>query len=137
MVFLVLEAHGALHFCSGIDESTQGVAGKRVVVSACVYVFEFSGLVIAALGIRALEQEPFDLVGGVVGGVLFLVQSLGVALQHATNVGGVGSAALVDDFAEDQHFAGAEHVGGRPVECGPVDAQAQIALALGREATNG
>ena len=48
----------------------------------------------------------------------------------------VRSSALVDDFAEDQHFAGAEHVRRSPVEGGPVDAQPQIALALRGEAAN-
>ena len=49
---------------------------------------------------------------------------------------GVRRAALVDDFAEHQHFAGAEDIGRRPVKCRPVDAQPQIALALRREAAN-
>ena len=60
----------------------------------------------------------------------------GVILEHAANVAGVGRAALINDFAEDQDFAGAEDVGWRPVKCGPIDAEAEIALALGGEAAD-
>src|SRR5208283_5818646 len=99
-----------------------------VIVTAGVYVFKLASFMIAALGIRAFEEEPFNFVGRVEGVTLFLVQRFGVAFQDATNVGGVGRSALVDDFSKDQHFAGTEHVRRRPVEGGPVDAQAQIAL---------
>ncbi len=40
MVFLVLEAHRALHFGRGIDESPQRVARQRVIISAGIYVLE-------------------------------------------------------------------------------------------------
>ena len=136
VIFLVLEAHGALHFGRGVDKRAQRIAGQRVIVSAGVDVFEFAGLVVVALGVGAFEEEAFDFVGGVERVALFLVQFVGIALQHAANVAGVGCAALVDDFAEHQHFAGAEHVGRRPVERAPVDAQAQIALALRGEAAD-
>ena len=61
---------------------------------------------------------------------------VGKTLQHAADVGSIGLAVLVDDLAEDQHLAGTEHVGWRPVECAPVDAQTQIALALRGKAAN-
>ena len=94
------------------------------------------GFVIVPLGVEALEEEAFDFVGGVERVAVLLVELVGVAFEHAANVGGVGRAALVDDFAEDQHFAGAEDVGGRPVERAPVDAQAKIAFALRGEAAD-
>src|SRR3984957_4690383 len=56
MVFLVLEAHRALHFRCRIDESAQSIAGKRVIVSARIYVFELSHFVIVALRVGPLEQ---------------------------------------------------------------------------------
>ncbi len=65
------------------------------------------------------------------------MEFVGESLEHAANVAGVGCAALVDDFAEHQHLAGAEDVGRRPVERGPIDAQAQIAFALCGEAADG
>ena len=108
VVLLVLEAHGALHFGGGVDERAQRIAGQRVIVAAGVDVFELAGLVIVALGVGALEQEAFDFVGGVERVAFLLVQLVGVALQHAANVGGVRRAALVDDFAEHQHLARAE-----------------------------
>ena len=74
MVLLVLEAHRALHFGGGVDERAQRIAGQRVVVAAGVDVFELAGLVVAPLGVRALEQEAFDLVGGVQRVAFVLVQ---------------------------------------------------------------
>ena len=136
VVFFVLESHGALHFGSGVDKSAQGIAGQRVIVAAGVDVFEFAGFVIMALGVGAFEEEALNFVGGVEGVALFLEQILGVSLEHAANVAGVGCAALVDDFAEHQHLAGAEDIGGRPVERAPVDAEAQVAFALCGEAAD-
>ena len=114
MILLILEAHGALHFGGGVDERAQRIAGQRVIVAAGVDVLELAGFVIVALGVGALEQEAFNFVGGVERVALLLVQLVGVALEHAANVGGVGRAVLVDDFAEDQHLAGAEDVGRTP-----------------------
>ena len=65
MVFLILESHRALHFGSGVDECAQRVAWQRVVVAARVDIFEISALVIVSFGVGPLEQESFDLVGGV------------------------------------------------------------------------
>ena len=61
---------------------------------------------------------------------------VGEALEHGAQIAGVGTALLVDDFAENQHFAGAEDVGGAPIEGRPIDPQAEIALFLGREAAD-
>ena len=122
MIFLVLEAHRALHFRRGIDKSSQRIAGQRMIVPACVDVFELQAFVIMALRIGALEQESFNLVGGIEGVPLLLVQFFSVVFQDAANVAGVGGASLVDDLAEDQHLARAKHVGGCPIKGGPVDA---------------
>lgn len=65
------------------------------------------------------------------------MESFGVSLENATDVATVGFAALVDNFAEDQHLPGAEEVGRTPVEGAPVDAKAQIALTLRGKATDG
>src|ERR1035438_3067795 len=93
-------------------------------------------LMIMALGLDAVEEKAFDLVGGVEGVVLALEELVGIGLEHAANVGGIRRAALVDDIAEHQHFAGPKNVGRTPVERGPADAQADIALALRGEAAN-
>jgi hypothetical protein len=61
---------------------------------------------------------------------------VGVVLEHAAQIAGVGSSVLVDDVAEDQHLAVAENIGGHPVEGAPVDAQPQIALLLRGEAAD-
>ena len=67
---------------------------------------------------------------------LLLVQPLGKGLQHSAHVRGIRLAALVDDFAEHQHLAGPEDVGGAPVESSPIDAQTQVAFALRGKTTN-
>jgi len=107
-----------------------------VIISAGIHVIEFPGLVETALGILALEQEAFDFVGGVECVALVLEQASGIALQQTAGVGAVGRAVLVNDLAEDQHLAGAEIIRRRPIECAPVHGQAQIALALRREAAD-
>src|SRR5690242_5232233 len=136
MVFFVLEAHRALYFSSGVDERTQRITGQRVIVAAGIDVLEPASLVKMALGVGALEQETFYLVSSVECVALLLVQFVGVILEHATNVAGIRTTALVDDFTKHQNFAGAENVGRRPVECAPIDSEAQIALALRGEAAN-
>jgi len=108
-----------------------------MIVAAGVHVFEFSGFVIVALGVGALEEEPFDFVGGVEREACFFVEGFGVALEDATNVCGIGRPILVDYFPEDENFAAAEIVGRRPVEGAPIDPQAEIAFALGGEAADG
>ena len=108
-----------------------------MVVAAGVDELELAGLVVVLLGVLAGEEEALDLGGRVEGVLLLLEQLVGVALEHAAQVARVGCSVLVDDVAEDQHFAGAEDVGGNPVEGAPVDAQAQIALLLGGEAADG
>ena len=97
VVLFVLEAHGALHFGGGVDESAQRIAGQRVVVAAGVDVLELAGLVVVSLGVGALEEEAFDFVGGVERVAVLLDRLVGERLQHAANVGGVGLAILVDD----------------------------------------
>ena len=114
----------------------QRVAGKRMIIAAGVYVFELAGLVIAALGIGALEQEALDFIGRVERVAFLLVQLVGEALEHAANVGGVRLPTLVDDVAEDQHLARTEDIRRPPVEGAPVDTQPQIALPLRGKAAN-
>ena len=72
VILFVLEAHGALHFGSRVDEIAQRIAGQRVVVAAGIDVFELAGLVISALGVRRPEEEAFDFVGGVQGVAVLL-----------------------------------------------------------------
>src|SRR5438874_1986212 len=115
MILFVLEAHGALNLGRGVDEGAQRVAGKRVVVAAGV-----AGFVIAALGVGAGEEEALDFIGGVERVALLVEQPVGVALEDAANVRGVGRPILVDDMPEDQNFAGAEYVRRRPVERAPI-----------------
>jgi len=136
VVLFVLEAHGPLHLGRRIDEGAQRIAGKRVIIAAGIDVLEFSSFVVDALGLRALEQETLDFIGGVDGVAVLFVQRVGKYFQDAADVGGIGLSAFVDDFAKDQYFAGPEDVGRAPVKCGPVNAQTQIALALGGEAAN-
>src|SRR4030081_624564 len=114
MVLLVLEAHGPLHFGGRIDKGAQRVARQRVIIAARIYVLELARLVVDALGLWPFEQEALDLIGGVDGVAVLLVQSVGKNLQHAADVRGVGLSALVDDFAEDEHLAGAENIGWAP-----------------------
>ena len=84
-------------------------------------------LQVAALGIRSLEEEAFDFIGGVQRVAFGLEKLLGPLLEHATDVGRVRRSALIDDVAKDQYLARAEDIGGRPVERTPVDAQTQVA----------
>src|SRR5579872_106498 len=137
MVFFVLEAHGALYFGGGVDERAERITGKRMVVTAGVDVLELAGFVIVTFGVGSFEEEAFNFVGSVERVLLFLEEFVGVSLQDTADIARVGSAALVDDFTENQHFAGAKDVGGRPVKRSPVDAEAKVALALCGEATDG
>src|ERR1051325_2871315 len=114
MVFLILEAHGALHFRSGIDECAQWIAGQRVVVAAGVYIFKFFRLMVAPLGVRTLEEKAFNLIGGVERVAFFLVHLFGKAFEDAANIGRIRLAAFVDHIAEDQHFAWAKDIGRSP-----------------------
>ena len=132
MVLFILEAHGALHFGGGVDESAQRIAGQRVVIAAGIDVFELAGFVIVALGVGALEEEAFDFVGGVERVAFFFVKLLGVAFQNAADIGAIGRAVLVNYFAENQNFAGAEEIGGRPVKSAPIDARGADRFRAGR-----
>ena len=136
VVLFILEAHGPLHLGRGVDKLAQGVQRQHVVVAARVDELELAGFVVGALGVLAREQEALDFVGRVQRVALLLVQLVGVVLEHAAQVAGIEGAVLVDDRAEDQHLAVAEHVGGHPVEGAPVDAQTQIALLLRGEAAD-
>ena len=82
------------------------------------------------------NRKPFDLVGRVQRVALLLVERVGIALQHAADVARVERPVLVDDGAEHQHLAVAEHVRRHPVERAPVDVQPQVALFLRREPAN-
>jgi hypothetical protein len=114
----------------------QGVPGQAVVVAAGADELEGAGLVVAPLGLLALEQEPFDLVGGVADDVVLGVQGVGVVLQPGPHVPRVGAAVLVLHQPEHQHLAGAKDIGRHPVEGRPVDDQAQIGFRLHREAAD-
>jgi len=72
VVLFVLEAHGALHFRSVLNECAQGISRQRVVVTARDHILELLVLVVLALGVRALKEEALDFVGGVER-VLFLL----------------------------------------------------------------
>ena len=113
-----------------------GSSGSDVVVAAGVDELELAGLVIVALGVLAGEEEALNLGGRVQRVALLLEQLVRVALEHAAQVAGVRRSVLVDHVAEDQHLAIAEDIGRHPIEGAPVDAQAQIALLLRREAAD-
>ena len=136
MILLVLEAHRTLHLGDRIDERAQRVTGQRVIVAAGVDVFELAGLVEMTLGIEALEEKALDLVGRVERVAVFLELLLGETLQPAADVAREGRAVAIDHVAEDEHFARAEDVGRRPIECAPVQGETQVALALRREPAN-
>src|SRR3979490_1057028 len=108
-----------------------------MVISACIHVLEFSGLMVAALGVRALKEEAFDLVVRVKRITFLLVEFGREAFQDAANISAIGFSAFIDYVAEDEHLAGPEHISGRPIERTPVNSQPQIALALCSEAANG
>src|SRR5215813_9591404 len=114
MVFLILEAHGALHFGGGVNKRAQRVAGQRVIVAAGIHVLKLAGLMITALGIRALEEKAFNFVSGVERVTFLLVHVFGKGFEQAADVGRVRFAAFVNDVAEDQHFTGTKNVGRAP-----------------------
>src|SRR5713101_329577 len=130
VVFLVLEAHGSLDFGRGINKRAQRIAGKRVVITAGVDVFELADFVVIPLRVLAFEKESFDFIGGVERVALLLVESVGVALQDSANVGGVRRTVFVDHVAEDKDFAGTKHIRRRPIKRAPIHGQPQVALAL-------
>ena len=122
VILFVLESHRALHFRGRIDEGAQRIAGQRMIVAAGVHVFELAGLVVGALGVRSIEQEALDLIGGVEGIAVLFVQLVAKQLQHAADVGGVGLAVLIDDLAKNEYFARPENIGRPPVKSSPVNA---------------
>src|SRR2546421_12646845 len=65
MVFFILETHRALYFRSGVDKRAQRIAGQRMIIATGIYVLKLAGLVVAALSVRSLEKETFNLVGRV------------------------------------------------------------------------
>src|ERR1019366_2288565 len=136
VILLVLEAHRALHFSRRIDKLAQRIEREHMIVAASVDEIEAAGFVEAALGVAAGEQEAFNLVGCVERVALLLEKLVGVLLENAAQITGVGCSVLIDHGAENQHLAIAEHVGGHPVEGAPVDAETKIALFLRGEAAN-
>jgi len=136
VVLLVLETHRALHFRGGVDELAERVTGERVVVTALVDVLEGASLVVVTLGVDAIEEEALNLIGGVERVSVLLKLLLGEVLEDATKIAGVVPTVLVDHLAEDEDLAGAEDVGGSPVEGAPIEGEAEITLALGRKAAD-
>src|SRR6267378_3183621 len=136
VIFLVLETHRSLDFSGGINERAQRIAGKRVIVAARIHVFEFSGFVVTPFRVLALEQESFDFIRGVERIALLLVETISVALQHSSNVGGVRRTVFVNYVPEHQDLSGPEDVCRRPVKRAPIHRQPQIAFALRRESAN-
>ena len=130
VIFLVLEAHSALHFSRRVDERAQRVAGQGMIVAAGIDVLEFGGFVIMTLGVGSFEEESFNFVGRVQRVFLLFVQIVGVGFQHAADVRGVRCAALIDNVAEHEDFARTKDIGRSPVESAPINPQAQVALAL-------
>src|SRR5208283_5326263 len=107
-----------------------------MIVAAGVDILELAGLVIRALGVGALKQEAFNLVGGVERVVFLLMERVGIALEDTSDIGAVRRTILVNDVAEDQNFAAAEDVSRGPVEGSPIHAEAKIAFALSGKATD-
>ncbi len=107
-----------------------------MIVAAGRDEIELAGQVIGLLRVLAGKEEALDLGGRVERVAVLLELLLGVSLEYAAQVARIGGPVLVDDVAEDHHLAGAKHVGRHPVEGAPVDAQAQIALFLRREAAD-
>ena len=83
MIFFVFEAHRALDLGRGVDELAQWITGQRVIVAAAVYIVEAAGLGEVLLGVDAVEQEAFDLVGGIQGITVCLELLARVLLQDA------------------------------------------------------
>src|ERR1700733_7879336 len=102
MVFFILEAHGALHFCRSVNKCAQLVAGQRMIVAAGVYIFELAGFRIVALSVNTLEEKAFNFIGGVECVAFFFVHLLGKNLERSPNISAVRRAALVNDFAKNQ-----------------------------------
>ncbi len=136
VVLLILKTHGPLDFRRGVDELAQRIERQYVKVAAGVDELKLACFVVALLGIFTLEQEALDLGGRIQGVFLFLEQLVGVVLEHAAHIGCIRGAILVDDVAEDHHLAIAEDVSRHPVECAPVDAQAQVAFPLRRKSAD-
>src|ERR1700738_1574667 len=100
MIFLVLKAHGALHFGGGVGESTQWIARQGMVVAAGVHVFKFERFMEAALGIGPFEQKAFNFVGGVKREPFLVELVVGVAFQQSANVRRIWAAVFVDHLSE-------------------------------------
>ena len=64
MIFFVLEAHGALHFSSGVNELAQRIERQRVKISAGVDELELARLAVPLLGVDPGGAHGFTLFPG-------------------------------------------------------------------------
>src|SRR5581483_6868494 len=101
-----------------------------MIVPARVYIIELASFVVAALRVRALKQEAFNFIGRIQCVALLLVQFVGELLQNAANISSIGLAVLIDYIAEDEYLSWTEDICRRPIECAPVDPEAQVAFTL-------
>src|SRR6266404_6906437 len=136
MILLILESHGPLHFRASINERSQLIAGKRMVISARVDVLKSAGLGIMLLSVDSGEQESFDLIRGIQRVAFPLVQFIAVGLQNSSNIGAKRAAILVNHFAKHHYLAGAEIIGRSPVERAPINSQSQVAFSLRGESAD-
>src|SRR5215467_6160574 len=106
-----------------------------MIVTTGVDEVELACFVKAPFCVTSCEKEAFDFVRGVERVTLLFEELVGVCLQYATKIAGIGFAILVDDGAEDDDFSRSENVGGYPIERAPVDSEAKIAFLLSSEAS--
>ncbi len=136
MVLLVLEAHRALHFSYGVDETAQRIAGQRVEIAARVHIFELPCLGKTAFRVDARKQKAFNLIRCVQRVPVLVELLLRQRLQQAARVARIGAAVLIDHVPVHQDFAGAENIRGPVVKRAPVNPQPQIALLLRCKSAN-
>ena len=136
MILLILEPHRALHFGARVDKRPQRIARQRMVVAAGVHVFELTRLVVAALGILAVEKKSFNLVCRIQRVAFPFVQLVRISLERSANVRAIRRTVLVDHLAKHENLARAEHIRRRPVKRAPIHRQPQIAFPLRRESAN-
>src|SRR5579864_5705347 len=101
-----------------------------MIVPAGVGVLERARLVVTTLGVQTAEKKAFDLVRGVER-VAVAFEAIGrQPLEDTANVCIERRTVAIQDVAEDEDFAGTEHVGRSPIERAPIDRKPQVALAL-------
>ncbi len=136
MILFVPESHCALRFGRPVDEDTQRVERKRMVVASGRHKLHLAVDTVILLGVYTRNDEPFDLGRGERRDALLLLEVGNERLEASAEVRIVRRAVAIEDRREEQHLAGTEHIGRHPADRREIDLKTQVRFVLRREASD-